>query len=50
MDMNNSTNILKEIALPVSPNPNFTTIEKTVVLSTSTAEEDEMAAPITNIE
>jgi hypothetical protein len=37
-------------ALPVSPNSNLITIEKTVVLSASTAEKDEMADSIINIE
>jgi hypothetical protein len=48
--MDNSINVSEGIAFPVSPDPNFIITEKTVVLPTSTAEKDKMAAPITNIE
>jgi hypothetical protein len=48
--MDNSINILKEIALSVFPDLNFIIIEEIVVLPASIIEKDEIAVSIINIE
>jgi hypothetical protein len=48
--MDSSINAPKRIALPAFLNPNFITIEETVVLFISIIEKDEMAASIINVE
>jgi hypothetical protein len=50
LNMDISINILERTALSAFPDPNLTTIERIVVLSTLTAEKDEMAVPIINVE
>jgi hypothetical protein len=50
LDMDNSINASEGTALPVFSNSNFITIEEIVVFSILIAEEDEMAAPIINVE
>jgi hypothetical protein len=48
--MDNSINTSEKTALPISPNPNFITIEETVVLPTLIAEKDKITILIINIE
>jgi hypothetical protein len=48
--MDNSINASERAALPVSSDPNFTTIEEIVVFSILIIEEDKIAALIINIE
>jgi hypothetical protein len=48
--MDNSINILKGIAFPVFPDPNFIIIEEIVVLSALTTEKNKITILIINVE